>query len=49
MLTREDLENDALRKHRDARYASLPLIPEAEFNASLERPWLGGYSVQRWL
>ena len=37
MLTREDLENDALRKHRDARYASLPLIPEAEFNASLER------------
>lgn len=50
MLTREDLENDALRKHRDARYASLPLIPEAEFNASLERI-LAGWNPQEdlWL
>ena len=37
MLTREDLENDVLRKNRDAQHQSLPLIPEQEFNASLER------------
>ena len=37
MLTREDLENDVLRKNREENYTSLPLIPEHEFNASLER------------
>lgn len=36
MLTREDLENDALRKHREPHHTGLPLIPEADFNASLE-------------
>ena len=37
MLTREDLENDALRKNRAQDFNSLPLVPEEEFNASLER------------
>ena len=37
MLTREDLENDTLRKHRDLNPHGLPLVPEHEFNASLER------------
>ena len=37
MLTREDLENDTLRKNREQNFNSLPLIPEHEFNASLER------------
>lgn len=37
MLTREDLENDILRKSRDHIPHSLPLVPEQEFNASLER------------
>src|SRR5258706_686826 len=37
MLTREVLENDTLRKNRESNFNSLPLIPEDEFNASLER------------
>src|SRR3954468_2549287 len=37
MLTREDLENDTLRKNREENYRSLPLIPETEFIASFER------------
>ena len=37
MLTREDLENDVLRKNRDTHLPSLPLIPEQEFNGSLDR------------
>jgi cation transport protein ChaC len=37
MLTREDLENDVLRKNRAESFNSLPLVPEHEFNASLER------------
>ena len=37
MLTREDLENDILRKSRDHISHGLPLVPEKEFNASLER------------
>ncbi|MDB5812768.1 MAG: ChaC family protein [Betaproteobacteria bacterium] len=37
MLTREDLENDTLRKNRELNYRSLPLVPESEFIASFER------------
>ncbi|MCE9570775.1 MAG: gamma-glutamylcyclotransferase, partial [Rhodocyclales bacterium] len=37
MLTREDLENDTLRKNREQNFHSLPLVSEQEFNASLER------------
>ena len=37
MLTRQDLENDILRKSRDHIPHSLPLVPEEEFNASLAR------------
>lgn len=37
MLTREDLENDVLRKNREQNFQSLPLVSEQEFNASLER------------
>jgi cation transport protein ChaC len=37
LLTREDLENDTLRKNRDQYLQSLPLVPEKEFIASLER------------
>jgi cation transport protein ChaC len=36
MLTREDLENDTLRKNRESHFSSLPLIPETEFIASFE-------------
>ena len=37
VLTREDLENDTLRKNRELNLHSLPLVSEPEFNASLER------------
>lgn len=37
MLTREDLENDALRKSYEQERHALPLITEDEFNASLDR------------
>ena len=36
-LTREDLENDTLRKNREQLLPSLPVISEQEFNASFER------------
>ena len=48
MLTREDLENDTLRKNREQNFNSLPLIPDEEFNASLERilaDWNPGQDV----
>ncbi len=58
MLTREDLENDTLRKNREQHLKSLPLIPDAEFNASLERIlagwnpaedlWVFGYGSLIW-
>ena len=35
-LTREDLENDALRKQYEGLRDHVPLVPEIEFNASLE-------------
>jgi len=58
MLTREDLENDVLRKNRDTHLPSLPLIPEQEFNGSLDRIlagwkpaddlWVFGYGSLIW-
>jgi cation transport protein ChaC len=58
MLTREDLENDTLRKNRELHLRSLPLIPEAEFIASFERIlatwnpaddlWVFGYGSLIW-
>ena len=58
MLTREDLENDTLRKNRELHLRSLPLIPESEFVASYEtilakwKPaedlWVFGYGSLIW-
>ena len=45
MLTREDLENDILRKSRDHIPHSLPLVSEEEFNASLVQETLEPYTA----
>jgi len=45
-LTREDLENDVLRKSYAHRRHNLPLVPEHEFHASLERI-LAGWNPSR--
>ncbi len=50
MLTREDLENDTLRKNRDSNPAGLPLVSDEEFNASLDSilaDWVPGEDM--WL
>ena len=46
MLTREDLENDVLRKTFARFKHNLPLVPEAEFHASLDRI-LADWNTQR--
>ena len=46
MLTREDLENDILRKNPGQNYHSLPLVPDEEFNASFERILAGRNPAQ---
>lgn len=45
-LTREDLENDALRKQYEGLRDHVPLVPEAEFNASLEATLAGWDAAQ---
>ena len=40
-LTREDLENDALRKQYEGLRDHVPLVPEEQFNASLETTLAG--------
>lgn len=57
-LTREDLENDVLRKSYARVKHNLPLVPEDEFHASLERVlagwnpghdlWIFGYGSLIW-
>lgn len=57
-LTREDLENDVLRRIYARTTHNLPLVPEAEFHASLERAlagwnprhdlWIFGYGSLIW-
>ena len=57
-LTREDLENDVLRKSYEHLRHNVPLVPEAEFHASLERIlagwnpardlWIFGYGSLIW-
>lgn len=41
MLTRADLENDALRRQAATEHPEVPLLSEAEFQASLERVLAG--------
>ena len=57
-LTREDLENDVLRKSYERTTHGLPLVPQAEFESSLERilvagtpghdVWVFGYGSLIW-
>jgi glutathione-specific gamma-glutamylcyclotransferase len=57
-LTREDLENDVLRKSYEHSTQGLPLVPPAEFERSLERilatgtpgedTWVFGYGSLIW-
>lgn len=57
-LTRKDLENDVLRKSYEHLRHDVPLVPEAEFHASLERIlagwnpardlWVFGYGSLIW-
>lgn len=58
VLTREDLENDILRKSYEHMRHEVPLVPEDEFHASLERIlagrnpardlWVFGYGSLIW-
>ena len=57
-LTRQDLENDTLRKYYEHVRHNVPLVPEDEFHASLERIldgwnparglWVFGYGSLIW-
>jgi cation transport protein ChaC len=58
MLTREDLENDTLRRHREDTRHHVPVVPQEEFDASFERVlegwnstddvWVFGYGSLIW-
>jgi glutathione-specific gamma-glutamylcyclotransferase len=58
LLTREDLENDTLRMHREDLRHHVPIVPQAEFDASFERilkdwgpaddVWVFGYGSLIW-